>query len=100
MKNPLEIPVAFVGKSAGNSDLAKLIEFSESHLVERVSSLLSTELWWDRRGIYRFLFSMDPQETHSKFYRWKDMLEFCKADFGILQTQLIDGRSRYSNDPE
>jgi len=66
-----------------------MIEFF--NLVEQVSS---TELWGDRRGINRFtdLFSMNLQETHSKVYRRKDTLEFSKADFGILQTQLIDGR--------
>ena len=52
----------------------------------------TTELWWDQRGIHRFIgiFSMNPHETHSKVYRRKDTLEFSKADFGILQ--LIDGR--------
>ena len=47
------------------------------HLVEQVSS---TEFWWVRRGSNRFigLFSMNPQETHSKVYRRKDTLEFFK----------------------
>jgi hypothetical protein len=79
-----------VEKSAGNSDLEKLmIEFF--HLVERVSS---TELWWDRRGINRFigLFLMKLQETHSKFIDGRIRSSFSKADFGIAQTQLIDGR--------
>jgi len=35
---------------------------------------------------------MNPQETHSKVYRNKDTLEFSKADLGIWQTKLTDGR--------
>jgi len=31
---------------------------------------------------------MNPQETHSKVYRRKDVLEFSKVDFDILQTQF------------
>jgi len=37
---------------------------------------------------------MNLRETRSKVYRRKDTLGFSQADFGILQTQLIDGRER------
>ena len=50
----------------------------------------------DFSGINRFIgiFLMNLQETRSKVYRRKDTLGLSKADFGILQTQLIDGRER------
>jgi len=66
-----------------------MIEFF--YLVKRVSS---TELWWDRRGINRFisLFPMNPQETHSKVHPRKGTIKFSKADLDILHAQLIDGR--------
>jgi len=79
-----------IEKSAGYLDLERLM-IELLHLVEQVSR---AQFWWDRRGIHRLtgLFSMIPQETHSQDYRRMDTLEFSKADFCILQTQLIDGR--------
>jgi len=82
--------VSFVQKSAGNSDLEKLmIEFL--YLAKRVST---TEFWWDRRRINRItsLFPMNLQETHSEVHQRKGTLEFSKADLDILHAQLIDGR--------
>ena len=70
-----------------------MIEFF--NLVERVSS---TVLWWDWRGIHRFigLFTMNPQETHSKLYRRKGTLEFPRRTLAFCK--LI--WSTDSNDPD
>jgi len=66
-----------------------MIEFS--HLAERVSS---TELWWwidVDLSIYRSLFDESAGNSLESLST-EDTLEFSKADFGTLQTQLIDRR--------
>ena len=79
--------VSFVEKSAGNSDLDKLmIEFF--HLVERVSS---TELWWDRRGSIdlQVSFRLIRRKLIRKFIDGRIRSNFPRQTLQTLQTSAF-----------